>query len=286
MQRQLRRWRDGRIRGGRKPGVAGAQKKVDGWLKARHMGDLFAVKVREQDGLPKVNYRFQRRAWEQLQRTLLGKTLIFSDNADWSDGELVRGYRAQHRVQSAFRQMKDTDSIAIRPQHHWTDQNIREHVFCCVLALTLCGLLQRELSRAGICRPVQVILSELGGICEVNLLYPPREAGAEPELRTTLSQMSAEQRCLYDALGLEKYLSKTRTCPGRSYRGISSVPLQEKALSIPWNLTRQTQARPSVRGQVADCHVRRHALIFCRQNSPRVFRHLNKWQSRPFQKHP
>ena len=35
--------------------MAGAQKKVDGWLRARHMGDLFAVKVREQDGLPKVN---------------------------------------------------------------------------------------------------------------------------------------------------------------------------------------------------------------------------------------
>ena len=207
LQRQLRRWRDGKIRGGRKPGVAGTQKKVDGWLKARHMGDLFAVKVHEQDGLPQVHYRFQRRAWQQLQRTLLGKTLIFSDNADWSDAELVRGYRAQHHVGSAFRQMKDTDCIAIRPQYHWTDQKIRVHVFCCVLALTLCGLLQRELSRTGIRRPASAILAELRGICEVDVLYPPRGAGAEPELRTTLSQMSAEQRCLYDALGLEKYLS-------------------------------------------------------------------------------
>ena len=207
LQRQLRRWRDGKIRGGRKPGVAGAQKKVDGWLRARHMGDLFAVTVREEDGLPKVNYRFQRRAWEKLQRTLLGKTLIFSDNADWSDADLVRGYRAQHHVESAFRQMKDTDCIAIRPQYHWTDQKVQVHVFCCVLALTLCGLLQRELSRAGIRRSVPALLAELGGICEVDVLYPPREAGAEPELRTTLSQMSAEQRSLYDTLGLEKYLS-------------------------------------------------------------------------------
>ena len=172
------------------------------------MGDLFAVTVREEDGLPKVNYRFQRRAWEKLQRTLLGKTLIFSDNADWSDADLVRGYRAQHHVESAFRQMKDTDCIAIRPQYHWTDQKGQVHVFCCVLALTLCGLLQRELSRAGIRRSVPALLAELGGICEVDVLYPrPREAGAEPELRTTLSQMSAEQRSLYDTLGLEKYLS-------------------------------------------------------------------------------
>ena len=169
------------------------------------MDELFTVKVREQDDLPKVNYRFQRRAWEQLQRTLLGKTLIFSDNADWSDAELVRGYRAQHHVESAFRQMTDTDCIAIRPQCHWPDQKIQVHVFCCVLAL--CGLLQRELSREGIRHSVPALLAALSGSCEVDVLYPPREAGAEPELRTTLSQMSAEQRSLYDTLGLEKYLS-------------------------------------------------------------------------------
>ena len=207
LQRQLRRWRDGKIRGGRKPGVAGAQKKVDGWLKARHMADLFRVKVRKENGLPKVNYRFQRRAWEKLQRTLLGKTLIFSDNAAWSDADLVRGYRAQHHVESAFRQLKDTDCIAIRPQYHWTDQKIRVHVFCCVLALTLCGLLQRAASRQGIQRSVPALLAELGGIREVDVLYPPREDGAEPELRTTLSQMSAEQRSLYEILELKKYLS-------------------------------------------------------------------------------
>ena len=94
------------------------------------------------------NYRFRWRAWERLQDTLLGKTLLFSDNDGWSDAELVRGYRAQHHVESAFRQMKDRDCIAIRPQYHWTDhQKIETHVLCCVLAL--CCLLQRELSRRG-----------------------------------------------------------------------------------------------------------------------------------------
>ena len=73
LQRQLRRWRDGKIRGGRKPGLAGTQKKVDGWLRARHMRDLFAVQVREVDGLPKVNYRFQRRAWETAATHVTGQ---------------------------------------------------------------------------------------------------------------------------------------------------------------------------------------------------------------------
>ncbi len=205
LQWQLRRWREGKIRGGRKPSLAGTRKKVDGWLRARHMRDLFAVQVREVDGLPKVNYRFQRRAWEQLQRTLLGKTLLFTDQAGWSDAELVRGYRAQHHVESAFRQLKDSNCIAIRPQYHWTDQKIAVHVFCCVLALMLCGLLQRELSRHGVQDSIPALLDALSGIREVDVLYPAREEGGEPELRTTLSQMTDEQRTMYEVLGLEKH---------------------------------------------------------------------------------
>ena len=191
LRRQMRRRRDSKIRGGRKPGVAGTQEKVDGWLRARHMRDPFSVKVRQENGLPKVTYRFQRRAWEKLERTLLGETLIFADNSGWSDAALVRGYRAQHHLESAFRQVKDTDCIAIRPQHHRTDQKIWVHVFCCVLALTLCSLLQRELSRHGVQRLIPALLAELGGIREVHVLYLPWMEGGTPELWTTLSQSGA-----------------------------------------------------------------------------------------------
>ena len=205
LRRQMRRRRDSKIRGGRKPGVAGTQEKVDGWLRARHMRDPFSVKVRQENGLPKVTYRFQRRAWEKLERTLLGETLTFADNSGWSDAALVRGYRAQHHLQSAFRQVKDTDCIAIRPQHHRTDQKIQVHVFCCVLALTLCSLLQRELSRHGVQRLIPALLAELGGIREVHVLYLPWMEGGTPELWTTLSQLTAEQRSMYDILGLDSY---------------------------------------------------------------------------------
>ena len=213
LQQQLRRRRDGKIRGGHKPGVATTRKKVAGWLRARHMRDLFDVQVREEDGLPKVNYRFQRRGWEQLQRTLLGKTLLFTDQADWSDAELVRGYRAQHHVESAFRQLKDSDCIAIRPQYHWTDQKIAVHVFCCVLALALCGLLQRELSRHGVPGSIPALLDALRGIREVDVLYPAREEGGEPELRTTLSQMTAQQRRMYGILALDSHTFQPLTRP-------------------------------------------------------------------------
>jgi hypothetical protein len=58
--------------------VAGVTKKVNGWLKARHMKELFTVTVTERDSLPWVTYRFNHRAWARLQKTLLGKTLLFA----------------------------------------------------------------------------------------------------------------------------------------------------------------------------------------------------------------
>ena len=137
---QLGRWRDGKVSGGRPPSLQGVTGKVNGWLRARHMRDLFSVEIGEEGGLPTLTYAFEA-AWQDLRATLLGKTLLFTDNHDWSDADIVRGYRAQHHIEGAFRQMKRPHRIALRPQYHWTDQKIEVHVFCCVLALLLTSLL-------------------------------------------------------------------------------------------------------------------------------------------------
>ena len=207
LQLKLKRWHRGEIRRGKPPSVAGATKKVQGWLKARHMKDLFVVTVEERDGLPWVTYRFDQRAWSRLQKTLLGKTLLFTDNDAWSDAEIVRGYRAQHHVETGFRCMKDPHHIGLRPQHHWTDQKIEVHVFCCVLALMLCSLLRRELKRQGIDLSIAALLEQLGKIREVGVLYPAKDKRRSPTLKSTLSQMSEQQQALYDALDLGRYLA-------------------------------------------------------------------------------
>jgi len=205
LQQQLLRRRRGSVRGGQPPTGAGVQKQVEALLAARHMKDLFRVTVEEAKGSPGLTYRFDSRAWERLQRTLLGKTILFTDNADWSDAEIVRGYRSQHHVEGAFRQMKDPHSISIRPQFHWTDQKIEVHVFCCVLALLLCSLLQRELHGKGIDYSIRKILNLLSDIREVGIVYPAAGPRKTPILQTTLSRLSPEQQRLFQTLGLERY---------------------------------------------------------------------------------
>jgi len=205
LQQQLRRWHRGEVRGGRAPTVTGVTRKVEGWLKARHMKELFDVTVEEYDGLAWMTYRFNHQAWTRLQRTLLGKTLLFTDNDDWSDAEIVRGYRAQHHVENGFRCMKDPHHISLRPQHHWTDQKIEVHVFCCVLALMLCSLLRRELQHQGIDLSIPALLEELEKIREVGVVYPPQDQRRSPTIKMTLSKLSEQQQKLYDTLDLKRH---------------------------------------------------------------------------------
>jgi len=141
-----------------------------------------------------------------MQEQRLGKTILFTDQNEWSDAQIVSGYRTQHHVEDAFRDLKDTEHLALRPQRHWTDQKIRVHVFYCVLALTLCSLLRRELHSKGIKRSLVAILEDLGQIKEVCLAYPPT-VGAAPQWQVTLTQLTQDQQALYDALDLGRYRS-------------------------------------------------------------------------------
>jgi transposase len=206
LQGSLQRRHSGQVKGGKPPTLEGTRKKVQGWLAAKDMKDLFEVEITAEGGLPVLTYRFREEAWQQLQDGRLGKTILFSDQDDWSDAQIVRGYRSQHHVEAAFRELKDTEHLALRPQRHWTDQKIRVHVFYCVLALTLCGLLRRELHNKGINRSLVAILEDLGQIKEVCLAYAPA-GGAGPQFQVTLTQLTEDQQALYDALGLGRYRS-------------------------------------------------------------------------------
>lgn len=205
---QLERWQRGEMRKGRGPTLAATQKKVNKWLQARHMKDLFTVNITEQCGLPAISYRFNQDAWEELQVTLLGKTILFTDNDNWSTAQIVRAYRASYHVEDAFREMKDPHHIALRPQYHWTDQKVRVHVFTCVVALMLLSLLQRELHTQGIDLSIRRMLDLLGDIREMTMIFPEEKIGGKPTIRTSLSAMSPEQRELYAVLDLDRYASR------------------------------------------------------------------------------
>jgi len=207
LQARLQRWQTGQVKGGKPPTLAGTRKKVQGWLAGRDLKDLFEVDLTLDKQWPVLSYRFREEAWQQLQATRLGKTILFTDRDDWTDAEVVRGYRSQHHVEAAFRDLKDVQHLSLRPQRHWTDQKIRVHVFYCVLALLLCSLLRRELDRQGIHRSLPELLEDLGQIREVCVVYPAAGSGEEPTIQITMTEMTEDQRTLYQVLDLGRYRS-------------------------------------------------------------------------------
>ena len=85
-----------------------------------------------------------------LEEELFGKHVLITDHDDWPVAEVIAGYRSQSEAESGFRQLKDPHVVSFSPMHHWTEHNIRVHIFTCVLALQIAHLMRRQADRAGL----------------------------------------------------------------------------------------------------------------------------------------
>lgn len=190
---------------GKKPTLEGTRKRLEMILSGRHMKELFSAQVTAGKGSRlSLKWRLKVRAWKTLQRTLLGKTILFTDRADWSDEQIVRAYRSQSHVESAFRAMKDPHYLSFRPTYHWTDQKLRVHALYCVIALMITSLLRRQLAQAGISVSLARMLERLADLREVSLLYQDAEAKS-PRTHTVLSDTDEEQSKMLAALDLTQF---------------------------------------------------------------------------------
>jgi transposase len=206
LQASLARHTEGRA-GGHPPTLEGSRKRIQAILAGRHMKDLFNATVNlDAQGLPTLQWSFRTHDWDQLQRTLLGKTLLFTDREAWTDEQIVRAYRSQAHVEAAFRRMKNPHVLAFRPIHHWTDQKLRVHALICVLALMILTLVHRKLERAGVSLSIASMIERLSGIQEVSVLFPTAK-GALPCASTVLSELDAEQHALFQHLDLARFRS-------------------------------------------------------------------------------
>jgi transposase len=142
-------------------------------------------------------------ARQALEEEIFGKRVLFTDRQDWPVARVVAAYRSQAEVEADFRQMKDPKVVSFSPLWHWTDQKIRVHVFCCVMALAVARLLRREAARAGLAMSVRELLDHLAGIQETVLLYQGERG--RPRARQLITDMDSVQRRLYDLFGLAAY---------------------------------------------------------------------------------
>jgi transposase len=205
IQTKLRRRREGRIRGGKAPTAASILKQAQDALAGQHVKTVLEVTV-EAGKVPTLSFQTNQRALSQLVEKHLGKTILFTDNDDWSSEEIVLGYRSQHHIEDAFRQMKHPHYLSWQPMYHWTDSKIRVHALICVLALTLSSLLQRILHKKGLEFSLPRMFELLGGIRETLVIYPKKQGQRLPTTARSHSTLSPEQEQLLNLLDLRRYL--------------------------------------------------------------------------------
>ena len=107
-------------------------------------------------------------------------------------GEVKKGRRPTAEsitksVEAAFRQMKDTEHLSVRPIFHWTDEKINVHLFSCVLAYRLCCLAVKELADKGIGITINDLLGGMSEIRRVTTFFGDL-GGTRPQQVRTFSR--------------------------------------------------------------------------------------------------
>jgi transposase len=189
---------------------ASLDKHLEELTRGQYLSTILWAKVLEQEGRWALAYGVDAPAFRELRKGVLGKRILFTDNDGWTDEEIVSGYRGQQHVERAFRDLKDPTLVQFRPMFHWTDSKIRVHALCCVLALTLLGLLHRRVVQAGVEISRSRLLEELKQVRAVTNLYGAESPGSRrrgrPRAQTVLTKTSGLQKQLCDILDLQKYL--------------------------------------------------------------------------------
>jgi len=204
IKERLQRWATGKIRKGKKPTLDGIKKKVKTILKREYMNEIIKTTTRTKDGFVQIKYRVNEEAVVRLSRAVLGKTVLFTDNHKWTNEQIIASYRAQYKIEHAFREMKNPHFLGWNPRLHWTDQKIRVHAFYCVAALTLVSLLRRELAAKGMSISAENLMEQLNGIRETACVYPQGK-GQPPKLSYSISRLNKTQKKLYNLLDLGRF---------------------------------------------------------------------------------
>jgi len=155
----------------------------------------------------RLTWHVDQDARAALEDELFGKHVLITDHDDWPVAEVIAAYRSQSEAEFSFRQLKDPHVVSFSPMRHWTEHNIRVHVFTCVLALQIAHLMRYRARQAGLDLSVRELLSQLAGIGETVLIYP--STGGRPKARRMTTELTANQPRLHQVFGLARWAPRS-----------------------------------------------------------------------------
>jgi transposase len=155
----------------------------------------------------RLTWSADQEARAALEEEIFGKHVLITSHDDWPVPEVVAGYRSQSEAEFSFRQMKDPHVVSFSPMHHWTEHNIRVHVFTCVLALQIAHLMRLKARQAGLDLSVRELLAQLAGIGETVLIYA--STGGRPKARRMTTELTGDQARLHEIFTLARWAPRS-----------------------------------------------------------------------------
>ena len=134
----------------------------------------------------------------------LGFRILMTSRHDWSNAEIIQAYHGQAFVEHAFKNIKNPYHLALKPQHHWTDQKIRVHYFMCVLGYLMSTLLWKQArEKGGYAGTLDNLLDSLNNIRLAAVVHP-KEGRGRPKISYQLEEMDTQENALAQALGINE----------------------------------------------------------------------------------
>jgi transposase len=125
-----------------------------------------------------VSMSFRKNVFQVKKKSaMFGKSVIITDNTDWTTSEIVEASLSRWEVENKFRLSKDDELVSMRPVRHWTDSKIRCHLFSCVVAMTYLRLLELKLRKAGNNRTAEDVMDDMRHLHSVLIL---KRGGRKP----------------------------------------------------------------------------------------------------------
>lgn len=205
---KLKKRMDARTAGKAMPGTPPTRQSVESQVKTilsrQYMKNIFQMTISEHDGLVSLSYELDEQKLSDIQKTRLGKTILFTDQDEWMTADIILGYRGQYAIEDAFKVSKKGHFMAWQPPFHWTDQKLHIHALYCMLSLLFVSLIQRQVDKSGLKIGLSTLEDELRSIKEVLVIQKTAQKG-KPRFCRILTKMESQQEAIFKALELEKW---------------------------------------------------------------------------------
>lgn len=182
-----------------------AERDIARILSAQHLRRVMQVEYRpERTGAQRLHWSIDKKERRRIENEVFGKRLLMTNRHSWSDEQIILAYRGQSEAERAFRQLKDDEHLAVRPQYHWTDHKIRVHAFICLLGYLLTRLVEHEARALGWRECTSHVLDRLAELRLAMVLVPNPKPKARPTVSWQLEQCDDQVMSLFRRLVPEK----------------------------------------------------------------------------------